>query len=531
MSTALSSEIAAETELQSGMTSAKRLAFMGVMLVLFLSSFNLTVVGTILPKVVAELGGMDLYAWVFTAYSLATTISIPIFGRLSDIYSRRNVLLWGIVLFAFGSSLMGLVQNMYQLIGLRALQGVGGGALLGISIAALADIFEPRERGKYQGLTGSVYGVSSVVGPLLGGLLADHLGWRWVFPLNLPFALISFWFIARFLPKNPPHENTHIDYPGVILLTLGLVPLLIGLSRAGQTSWQDPLVWALIGGGAVLLIGFTIWQRLSPGPIIEPGLFKNPVVSVSTIAMLFSTAGLYAAILYLPLFMQSVKGMSATISGMVLSPLMLGMVITSSASGWLISHKGRYKALILTGLVMMSLTLAGAGWLLHPESPIWLALLLATFLGCGLGPVNPVFNLIVQLAVPRQEIGAATGVLRFFNQIGGTLGATIFGLLMTQSLTQHRQDLVNAVQTPLPAPVREAVLSPGLLTNAPLMQKLHEQLHSSSQLQALEQAIHALRQLLSLSLNEIFLWAALFSALAFLITLCLPSGLLKSNPD
>ncbi|MEZ0370991.1 MAG: MFS transporter, partial [Candidatus Sericytochromatia bacterium] len=402
-------------------------------------------------------------------------------------------------------------------------QGTGGGALLGMSIAALADIFEPRERGKYQGLTGATYGVSSVVGPLIGGLIADHFGWRWVFPLNLPFALISFWFIYRFLPKNPPHENTHIDYPGALLLIGGLVPLLLGLSQAGKSDWTDVLVWGpLLAGGALLGI-FAWWQARSPGPIIAPSLFKNPVFAVSTVAMLLSTAGLYAAILYLPLFMQSVKGMSASASGLVLSPLMLGMVVTSALSGWLISHRGHYKLLILSGLVLMCLSLFAAS-LLSPASPLWLTLLLSTLLGCGLGPVNPVFNLIVQLAVPRQVLGAATGALRFFNQIGGTLGATLFGLMMTRTFISHP---VAAPSRQLPEAVRHAVAGPDVLSNAPLLQQLHDQLHSAAQFDALSQSLSALRALMSLSLHQIFLLASVFAALAFVVTLRLPPGLIE----
>lgn len=508
------------------MTKHQRLAFIGILLVLFLSSFNLTVVGTILPKVVAELGGMELYAWVFTAYSLTTTLAIPIFARLSDIYSRRNVLLAGIVLFAVGSSLMGLVTNMHQLIGLRALQGIGGGILMSMSIAALADVFGARESSKYQGFTGSVYGISSVVGPLLGGLIADQLGWRWVFPLNLPFALVSFWVIARYLPKNPPHENTHIDYLGAGLLSAGLLPTLIGLSMAAHHGWGHPLVAGQIAVGVGLLAVFGWWQTRSPGPIIAPELFKNPVVTISSIAMLLSTAGLYAAILYLPLFMQSVKGMSAALSGLVLSPLMLGMVLTSSLSGWLISRQGRYKALILAGLLVMSIGLGMASQLAL-NTPIWAVVVLAALLGGGLGPVNPVFNLIVQLAVPRQVLGAATGTLRFFNQMGGTLGATLFGLLMAQKLGS-----ASPQPTPtglLPEPVIQAVQNPNILTNTPLLHELRAQLTSAPQMTALNQLLDGLRQLMALSLDHIFLWAMIFSVLAFVVTLRLPGKLLEEE--
>lgn len=512
------------------MNPDKRLAFTGVLLVLFLSSLNLTVVGTVLPKVVAELGGMNLYAWAFTSYSLATTISIPIFGRLSDIYSRRNILLIGIVLFAIGSTLIGLVQSMPQLILLRGLQGIGGGILMSMSIAALADIFEPRERSKYQGLTGSVYGLSSVVGPLVGGFLADQVGWRWVFPLNLPFAIVSFWFIARFLPKNPAHENTHIDYLGAALLTGALLPLLVGLSMSGSMAWSSPWVWGQLLLGSGLLAAFIWWQHRSPGPILEPALFKNKVFAISTLAMLLSTAGLYAAILYLPLYMQSVKGMSASASGMVLSPLMLGMVLTSTLAGWLIARNGRYKTLILMGLVLMTLTLWAASHL-GPGSSLLFTLGIATLLGCGLGPVNPVFNLIVQLAVPPQEIGAATGGLRFFNQIGGTLGATLFGLLMTRDFVVHQETFAVSEAVQLPVAVQQALSGPDVLTNATLLNGLQQQLQASHQVDLLQQVLAGLRSLMSLSLDHIFLLAALFSGLAFFVTLRLPGRLLQEEAD
>lgn len=502
---------------------ARKLAFSGILLVLFLSSFNLTVVGTVLPKVVAELGGMDLYAWVFTAYSLATTVSIPIFGRLSDIYSRRNILLWGIALFAIGSTGIALVNDMSWLIALRAVQGLGGGALMGMSFAALADIFEPRELSRYQGLTGSVYGVSSLLGPPAGGLIADHFGWRWVFPLNLPLALIAFGVIWHFLPKNPPHPNTHIDFLGAGLLTAGLVPLLTGLSLLPQLGAAHPGSWLLMVLGAGLLVTFGWWQTRSPGPLLEPSLFRNPVFAVSSLAMLLSTAGLYAGILYLPLYMQAVKGLSATASGMILSPFMLGMVLTSSLSGWLISRTGRYKGLILTGLVVMVVALMGAGCL-TPASPVWLALTLSTLLGFGLGPVNPVFNLLVQQAVPRHEIGAATGGLRFFNQMGGSLGATLFGLVMSHSLISQGR---LPAPPELPASVLAATASPGILTNAPLLQQLQSQLQTAAQLSAYQTVLDGLRSLMSVSLDQVFLLAAVFSGLAFAVTLLLPPALLK----
>ncbi len=503
--------------------SARRLAFSGVLLVLFLSSFNLTVVGTVLPKVVSELGGMHLYAWVFTAYSLATTVSIPIFGRLSDIYSRRNMLLWGILLFALGSTGIALVQNMPQLIALRALQGIGGGALMGLSFAALADIFEPKEQSKYQGVTGSIYGISSLLGPPAGGLIADLAGWRWVFPLNLPLALVAFWVIWRYLPKNEAHPNTHIDFLGAGLLIAGLVPLLTGLSLLPSLGLAHLAVWGQLLGGAVVLGSFAWWQTRSPGPILQPSLFRNPVFAISTVAMLLSTSGLYAGILYLPLYMQAVKGMSAAASGMILSPFMLGTVITSTISGMIISRTGRYKGLILSGLVIMAVALIGSGQL-APETPVWLALTLSTLLGLGLGPVNPVFNLIVQQAVPKHEIGSAMGGLRFFNQMGGTLGATLFGLVMSHSLLSQGK-----IPAPpeLPSQVITATASTDILTNAPLLQQLQSQLHSAAQWAAYEHVLHGLRVLMSLSLDQVFLTAAIFAGLAFGVTLLLPPALLK----
>ncbi|MGV3526975.1 MAG: MDR family MFS transporter [Candidatus Sericytochromatia bacterium] len=506
----------------------QRQAFAGVLLVLFLSSLNLSVVGTVLPKVVSELGGMHLYAWVFMAYSLTTTLSIPIFGRLSDLYTRRRILLIGIAIFALGSTLLGLVQNMAQLILLRAVQGVGGGALMGLSFAALADIFAPRERGRYQGYTGAVYGVSSLIGPLLGGLIADHFGWRWVFPVNLPAALLAAWMIWKYLPASPRDANGYVDYLGATLLSLGLLPLLIGLSLVGQATASHTLAWGLVAGGIALLAAFAAWQCRSPGPIISPALFRQPVFTVSTFAILLSTAGLYAGILYLPLYMQAVKGLNASLSGLALSPFMLGMVLTSALSGRQISRKGRYKGMVLGGLVVMTLALAGIS-LLRADTPVWMALALAVLLGCGLGPVNPVFNLIVQLAVPRTQVGAATGALRFFNQIGGTLGACFFGLVMSQHLGSFRPEMLPPAAQQLPGARFAESLNPALLTNAPLLNELRGLLSNGRQLEAFQLALGTLRGLLAASLGEIFLLAAGFALLALLVSLRLPGGLLQER--
>ncbi|ADV65878.1 MDR family MFS transporter [Deinococcus maricopensis] len=505
----------------------KMLAFAGVLVVLFLSSLSGTVVGTALPRIIAELGGLNLYTWAFTAFTLAQTVSIPIYGKLSDMYGRKPILLIGIVLFSLGSVLCGFSQSMGELIAFRALQGLGGGALMSMAFATIGDIFTPLERGKYQGLTGGVFGVSSVVGPLVGGLLTDHLSWRSVFFVNIPFAIIAFAFITRYLRTGAPGRQARVDYLGALLLIATTVPLMIALTWAGTTyAWSSTQVVGLLVGAAVMLALFILRQAKSSSPILELGMFRNATFTVSNIAGFLSMAGMYGAILYLPLYMQGVKGVSATNSGLALSPLMVGLIATSTAAGLAVSRTGRYKPFILGGLIIMTVALF-LGHLITPTTPALLVSGLMVLLGLGLGPTNSLFTLAVQNATPREKLGVATSVNQFFRNMGMTIGAAVFGTI--QSANLHHIQLPAAARA-FPPQLTDAVSNPNVLSSPTALEKVQAVVTKVAGAQTFSEILAALRGALTNAVTEVFLVASVLAAVGLLVTLMLPNVNLKPVP-
>ncbi|GGS20635.1 MDR family MFS transporter [Deinococcus knuensis] len=511
----------------------KILAFVGILTVLFLSSLNLTVVGSAMPRVISDLGGFHLYAWAFTAYSLATTITIPIVGTISDRYGRRPLILLGIAVFALGSVGLGFVQNMEGLIILRAVQGIGGGTLMAMSFTAIADLFTPIERGRYQGYTGAVWGVSSVVGPLVGGFLTDHLGWRSVFFVNLPFALLAAYFIWRFfrLPAraHDPAAHARFDTPGAFLLGASVTTLTLALSWGGGTyAWTSPVILSLLIGTLVLFTGYALHSARQERPILNLRLLKDRGIAVASFAGFMTSAGMYAAILYLPLYMQGVRGSSASGSGLALAPLMFGMILTSTLSGQIVSRTGRYKNLILlggliaTGALLLATTLS-------TTTAMPLAVGIMVLLGLGLGPVNSQLTLAVQNAAPREQLGSATGGNQFFRQIGGTLAVSLFGALVNAHLNANLAAQLPAQARDLPAPVQEAITNPNLLTSPQATAQLGAGLGKLGDGNLLEPILNALRSVMAGAIDQVFLVSAVLVGLAFLATLILPERPLTSR--
>jgi EmrB/QacA subfamily drug resistance transporter len=406
-----------------------------ILLGMFLAALDQTIVGPVLPRIVTELKGADYYTWVVTIFLVTSTITVPIYGKLSDLYGRRPMLLFGISLFLIGSVLSGLSQTMWQLILFRGVQGLGAGAIFPIALAVIGDLFTPAERGKYQGLFGAVFGIAFLIGPGLGGFLTDNFSWHWVFFVNLPIGMLALAVIGRLLPNiKGRRRDIRIDYLGVITLTLGLMPILVGLTVAETSQWSDPAVWGSIAAGVVFLAVFVMVEARAAEPIIPLHLFRNRTFSASMVSIFLATFGFGAAIIFLPLYFQIVEGSSATASGYKLLPFLVGLIISSIASGIIVSRTGRYKAVVLVGLVIMAIGLALMTNLRADTSDLLLSgwMFVAGF---GVGPTFAVFTIIVQNAVPFSELGAATSDLTLFRQIGTTMGLTLAFTFFRDNLT------------------------------------------------------------------------------------------------
>jgi EmrB/QacA subfamily drug resistance transporter len=426
----------AENDPALGLDRRAKFEILGAILLgMFLAALDQTIVGPVLPRIVTELKGADLYTWVVTIFLVTSTITVPIYGKLSDLYGRRPLLMIGITLFLIGSALSGLSQTMVELIIFRGLQGLGAGALFPIALAVIGDLFTPAERGKYQGLFGAVFGIAFLVGPGLGGFLTDNFSWHWVFYVNLPIGIIALFVIARLLPNiKGRRRDIKIDYAGVVTLTLGLFPILVGLTLAETSQWSDPAVWGTIVAGIVFLGIFVFVESRAAEPIIPLHLFRNRTFSASMIAIFLATFGFGAAIIFLPLYFQIVQGSSATISGYQLLPFLFGLIIASIGSGILVSRTGRYKAIVVGGLIILAIGLYLMSFLRSdtPNVVLWGWMFIAGF---GVGPTFAVFTIIVQNAVPFSELGAATADLTLFRQIGTTMGLTLAFTFFRENLT------------------------------------------------------------------------------------------------
>jgi EmrB/QacA subfamily drug resistance transporter len=408
-----------------------------ILLALFLFALDQTVVGTALPIISTDLNGASLYTWAFTIYLLTSTISGPIYGKLSDLYGRRPIFIWAVGLFLAASIFAGLSQEMWQFILARGLQGLGGGAVFPIAFAIIADLYPPQERAKYGALFGGVFGLSSVLGPLLGGFVTDNFGWPWIFYLNVPLGLVSLVVCWRLLPPiKHPESGRNIDYVGAGLFTAALIPILLGLSNKRTGDWTDAYVGGLILVGLAIAAVFVWWESRAVDPIIRLQLFRNRTVAISIASMFLAAFGFFAAIVFLPQWFQVVRGMGATESGLNLLPLVFALIAGATISGQVAARTGRYKEIIIGAM----LVLAGGLFLLtnlraDTDLPIlWAWMVVA---GIGVGPSFALFAALVQNNVEPRLVGSATASLTFFQQIGGTIGLTFAGTLLADALTRE----------------------------------------------------------------------------------------------
>ncbi len=424
---------------------AKIEILVAILLALFLGALDQTIVGTALPKIVTELGGNDYYTWVVTIYLLTSTITVPFYGKLSDIYGRKPLLMIGVTLFLVGSALSGLSQNMFQLILFRGIQGIGAGALFPIALAVIGDLFTPAERGKYQGLFGAVFGISFIVGPALGGFLTDNVSWHWVFYVNIPVGLVSLYIIWRLLPtiKRAGASRT-FDFLGAGVFTVGISFLLVGLTNKLSADWSSFYVGGFIAIGLALTALFLVIESRAREAIVPLDLWRIRTYAASMLATFFVSFGFFGAIIFLPRFFQVVRGDSATASGYEIFPLLIGLIGSSIVGGLLVSRTGRYKVLIITGLVIMTIGITLMTQL-RADTPLpmfWLWMFIA---GVGIGPTLSVFTIVVQNAVPFKKLGVATSNLTFFRQIGGSVGLAISGTVFGQSLRDQLPSQVGPV--------------------------------------------------------------------------------------
>jgi EmrB/QacA subfamily drug resistance transporter len=424
-----------------------RVLFM-VMIGVFLAALDQTVVGTALPRIITDLGGNGLYTWAFTAYLLTSTISGPLYGKLSDLFGRRPIFLFGIGIFMVGSLLAGLSQEMWQLIAARGIQGLGAGALFPIALAVIGDLFSPSERGKYQGLFGAVFGLSVLIGPAIGGLLTDTVGWPFVFFFNLPIGAVVFFVVWRNLPAyHLGGDRPSIDYVGAALFTSALVPILVGLTNKQGADWTDPTVGGLILLGAVIGLVFLVAESRAREPIVPLELFRIRAFTLSVAAFFLAAFGFLAAVVFLPRWFQVVNGSSATESGYQILPLLGGLIISATAAGQIVSRTGRYRLLMIGALLMMAAGL----WMLtnlRADTPIPLVWLWMFVAGIGVGPTFAVFALIVQNSVPVERLGAATSNLTFFQSVGGTVGLAITGTIFSTTLAEEAPRQLAAANLP-----------------------------------------------------------------------------------
>ena len=431
-----------------------------ILLGIFLSALDQTIVGTALPRIVADLNGTnELYTWVVTIYLLTATITGVFYGKLSDLYGRRLMLLVGVTIFLLGSALSGLSWNMESLIFFRGLQGIGAGALFPISLAVIGDLFTPAERGKYQGLFGAIFGLSSIIGPLLGGWLTDNgpgrlLGisgltsWHWIFYVNLPIGAVTLYIIYRYLPTvRGQGSHRSLDYLGAVVFTAAVSALMIGLTNKASDDWTSLWVGGLIAVSLVLGAVFLFIESRAAEPIIPLDLFRNRGYSVTILAVFLAGIGFFGSIIFLPRWFQFVKGVDPTDSGLQILALLAGVILSSVVSGILVSRTGRYKMLSIVSLSTMAIgILLLTGLRAETDLPIlWIWMFIT---GLGIGPSLSVFTIVIQSVVPFEKLGVATGSLTFFRQIGGSVGLAIVGTIFGSSFADKLAPQLQAAGVP-----------------------------------------------------------------------------------
>jgi EmrB/QacA subfamily drug resistance transporter len=484
----------------------------GVMIGMFLAAIEATAVSTAMPTVVSNLGGLSTYSWVFSAYFLTSTVTLPLWGKLSDIYGRRTFYILGITIFLLGSALSGQSNSMLRLIIFRALQGFGGGALLTLGMIVIGEIFSLKERARVQGLFGGVWGLSSIVGPLIGGFITDHLSWRWVFYLNIPFGLIAA-VVIGFALKEADYKNKRVslDYMGAIVLTVLITLLFLGLMEISKENMR--IAFLMLGACLPLFWLFITTEKRARDPILPLDLFSNRFFKTSAATGFLIGTAMFGSISFIPLFIQGVIGTTATRAGSILTPLLLSWVFFSSISGRLLLRFG-YRPLILFGTALVTI-----GFFLlsrmNENTTQGDAISNMIFLGCGMGMIFVPLLLAVQNSVPRSQLGIATSATQFFRLIGGTVGVSVMGVVMSTHM--HRG--FNSLLKSIPASEVPYIKSPDLILNPTGRENLSPEV------------LDVLEQVLAYSLHHVFITGFVIAILAFLLSFLVPGEKIRDRRD
>ena len=507
------------------------LTMAGLMLSLLLAALDQTVVGTAMPRIISELQGFNHYAWVTTAYMLTSTAVVPIVGKLSDLYGRKQFLVGGAIFFVLTSMLCGLAQDMTQLVLFRGLQGIGAGILMSTVFTVISSLFPPAERGKIQGIFGGVFGFASILGPLIGGYLTDYLSWRWVFYVNLPVGALAVAVLAAEFPNIKPHRDSRpkIDFLGSAALVACVTPLLLGLSWAGhEFPWGSPEIIGLLAFSVLMLAAFLLIEQRAAEPVIPLRLFHSRITTVAALGLGITSMGMFGSILYIPLFIQGVIGSSATSSGTLLAPMMATMLVSSIAGGQIISRTGRYKTMGVAGLCIMAFGMFLLSQM-GPDTDYLTVIRNMMILGLGMGPTMPVFTLAAQNSVDLRELGVVTALTQFSRSIGGTVGAALFGSLLTNQFSPAITAAAGKAGLAVPARVMDHLQNPQALVDPHAADALKDALVASSPQGADLYAglLLVIKQGLSSALHDTFLTASLLLVGGVLLMLLLKEAPLR----